>query len=413
MKPLLFTTFAALALFACNQPAPQLGAATANAARAVAEPTTFLSCKDRNVIDNNGKPDGGLFVSKQVFLLQSNTFDPFMSSGYPPTGPTGPTAYNSLYAADLIAAFNAAPRFFQEQLCGLDGVFVNLKPCKDPNNCTTDAADNSWGYRETLDQNPQGPARRYIAISALLWKERSHVDNFYDFETELLYELFRRPYKVTWTGPKYGDPNPSAHHSENTPTMTVLASLAHEFGHVLWHDTFRPARSRDPWANDFSKFCRGKFFGDSWEPVPAPDGSMQAAYPPGPWRVFGDRSPQSHKFGDVQIDQIDDAIRQNRPYDFANSRAYYLDGIFRRDGHWTGLFAAISPDEDFIETFRFYVLRKANPSLKNLPITIPSVPLFEGLSPPDSFKEDVPKDHSNRLKHVLKAKEDCFASIYP
>jgi hypothetical protein len=391
--PLLFTTFAALALFACNQqPAPQLGVATADAVRAAAEPTTFPSCKDRNVVDNHGKPDGGLFVSKRVFLLQSSTFEPFMSSGYPPTGPTGPTADNSLYAADLIAAFNAAPPFFQEQLCGLDGVFVNLAPCKDPNNCTADAADNSWGYRETLDQNPQGPARRYIAISALLWSGRTHVDNFYDYETTLLHQLFKHPYGASWDGPQYGDPNPHANHPENTPTMTVLASLAHEFGHVLWHDTFRPVRSRDRWANDFSNFCEGKFFDESWQRF---DG--QRVDPPPPWREFGERSKQLHKpvIGEVQISLIDYAISQKHTID----RAYFLDGIYRMNGRWTSFFAAISPDEDFVETFKYYVLRKTAPPLKNLPITIPSIP-------PLAFNEDVPKDHDQ--KQVLKAKVKCF-----
>jgi hypothetical protein len=392
----------ALTLFACARTAPPLRVATAP------EPTSFPNCQDRNVVDSQGKPDGALFVSKLVFLLKDYTLYPPISSGY--KQPSGPTAANTPYAADLTAAFNAAPRFFQDQLCGLDGIFVNLNPCKDTSNCASDAADNSWGYRETLDQNPEEPAKRYISISALLWSGGAHAANFYDFENQLLYELFRRRYNVTWTGPKYGDPNPSAaHHPENTPTTTVLGSLAHEFGHVLWHDTFRPTRSLDEANNDFSRFCNGTFFDGSWAKVPQSDGSSQPVVPPPPWRAFGERSPQPHLFGDVQIDQIDDAIKQNLPFDLFNTRAYYLDSIYRKSGRWTGFFAALSADEDFIETFRFFVLSKSKPPLKNLPITIPSAPPYQN----DPFNEDVPKDHSNDdLKQVLKAKVRCFASIY-
>ena len=406
---IVIATLATLALFACNQPLRAPETAAAYAVRTTAEPTTFPSCADRNIINNQGKPDGTLFVRNRVFLL--NNFDyPFTSTGY--SAPTGPSADNSLYAADLIAAFNAAPRFFQEQLCGLDGVFVNLKPCTDPNNCASDAAENSWGYRETLDQNPQGPAKRYIAISALLWSMRPHVDNFYDYETKVLHELFRRPYGVTWNGPQYGDPDPSAHHDENTPTMTVLASLAHEFGHVLWHDTFRPVRTHDRWDSDFSKFCSGAFFIDSWEPVSAPDGTQRPADPPPPWRIFGERSTQSHLSDDVQTGWIDSIIYSNLQFDTNNSRAYDIDRIFRSSGRWASFFAAISPDEDFIETFKFHVLKKANPSLKNLPITIPSVPPLPFFSQPSSFIEDIPRDHSNNKKQVLKDKVDCFAAHY-
>ena len=404
---LLTTTLTAVVLFACAQTTPAPQKAIANAVHTGAEPTTFQSCKDRNVVDVQGNPDGYLFVKNLVFLL--NNFDPYRSSGYNP--PTGEhiDPYKSPYAADLIAAFNAAPGFFREQLCGLDGVFVNLK-CQDPNNCTPDdASDNSWGYRETLGQNPQEPARRFIAISAVLWGGNPHVDNFYDFETKLLHQLFKRPYGAIWEGPQYGDPN--ANHSENTPAITVLAALAHEFGHVLWYDTFRPARSNDMWANDFSRFCSGTFFDDSWALVVAPAGSSQAgtaqpAYPPGPWRNFGDRSSQSHAFGDVPVSLIDYAIRQNDPIDLFNSRAYSLDGLFRTNGHWASFFAALSPDEDFIETFKFYVLINANPQVKNLPITIPS-PLYP------AFRADIYADYrSPGGKGVLAKKVGCFAAIY-
>src|SRR5689334_15460260 len=72
--------------------------------------------------------NGNDFVSAKVFLL-SPAFDP--KSGAAPgqseivrhVVPTDP------YWNDLTAAFDAAPGFFKDKLCSLDGVFVVQNTC--------------------------------------------------------------------------------------------------------------------------------------------------------------------------------------------------------------------------------------------------------------------------------------------
>jgi hypothetical protein len=61
-----------------------------------------------------------------------------------------------------INVFNEAPRFFQEQLCRLAGVFANLKSCQDTTNCTPDAADNSWGWKRSGDIDMLSRVYRYF-----------------------------------------------------------------------------------------------------------------------------------------------------------------------------------------------------------------------------------------------------------
>jgi hypothetical protein len=50
-----------------------------------------------------------------------------------------------------------------------------------------------------------------------------------------------------------------------------------------------------------------------------------------------------------------------------------LHRIYGIGGHWASLFAAFSPDEDFVESFKLYVLANTVPTttqLASLPITI-------------------------------------------
>src|SRR6185503_14535365 len=101
-----------------------------------------------------------------------------------------------------------------------------------------------------------------------------------------------------------------------SPGMTVLAALAHEFGHVFWYDTFRPVPGG---AYDFSTFCGGTFYVNSW----------QAVNPPPIWREFGQTQDQ-HKGYDVSISQLALAMSRRNFVDAGEA----LHKIYRRQGHW-------------------------------------------------------------------------------
>jgi hypothetical protein len=314
----------------------------------------------------------------------------------PPATPTP-----SAMVADLSQAFAIAPQSILKQLCGLDGIFVNTNDCN-PFDYTADVCsgsltpkqvtEDSWGYREGPWQfppsTPPGHYGRYIAISAGPWSTAtSHAPPYSGYEQMLLNQLL--PWPSGATPPAYG-----AAASADTPAMAVLAALAHELGHVLWYDNFRPTAG-GPY--DFDTFCDGTFFAGSWRHVDQPP----------LWRQFG--APQnSHVLSDPNVaDNVADialALVHRNP----GLAADLLHRIYMTKGRWASLFAAFSPDEDFVETFKFYVLTKTTTPLTSLPITITAQQIAK-TQPPD----DIPKDYTNNLKRLLSRKVTCVQQAYP
>ncbi len=334
-----------------------------------------------------------------------------------PAGYNGPpiddtvSVANSAMADDFSKAFAIAPPFFQTQLCNLDGVFIDPTGCSGfgNSNVCTDLQGNrlgnsqiisaSWGFRETPPLFPQqssfplGHPSRYIAISAGPWYQQNiHAPVYHTYAQRLLNSL------LPWTispQPTYGNANPGA----DISAMSVLAALAHEFGHVLWYDTFRPAGSFGswPWNFDLQTFCHGKFFNASWR--------RNNVDPPPPWRQFGDVQ-NSHVSGDTSmIDIFVALLRKQRP------AGEFLFNIYRPGDPWASPFAAFSPDEDFIETFKFYVLANATGTevggaahaLSSLPIAITGNYYHTA---------NIPNDYAGARKANLKIKTACIQNAF-
>lgn len=174
------------------------------------------------------------------------------------------------------------PLFFKEDLCGLDGLFIIQNACASPKNCTPlDVTNYSWGFREHPPQISQGTTPgRYIATSQQLW-QGGQAPIFSSYQTQRLQQL------LNWTiastkPPVYQTATP------NTTTMSVLASLAHEFGHLYWWDLFvtTPGGPADP-----DNCCNGQFYSNSWQyPVGVPSNR---------WITFGELSDTN---GHLQYD---------------------------------------------------------------------------------------------------------------
>jgi hypothetical protein len=143
------------------------------------------------------------------------------------------------------------------------------------------------------------------------------------------------------------------------PAMSVLALLAHEFGHVYWFDSFivdpntgAPNPGGKSFVNKF--FCWGGNF-----------------YPSGNW----EGSAVSLQFlNDGRFVFFGDTL----PY--PGSEVPGLPGTLHNihsSGHWASALAAFSPTEDFVETFELSVLRKAG--LTRLQINSDSIlPVSQG-----------------------------------
>jgi hypothetical protein len=325
--------------------------------------------------------DATTFVQKKVFFL-SSSFNPQQLKPYTP--PSGPSIYGvQPYSDDIMAAYNAAPSFFQQELCGLDGVFIVQNSCA-TNSCTVaDVVNNSWGFREHPPQIPPNqPAKRYIATSQQLW-QRGQLPLLSTYETQRLRYLFHWP--AAYVAPLY--PPAFSNVMPDTGTMSVLAALAHEFGHVYWWDVFVPN------AGGNITLTFNSFYTKSWQNPPE--------IPYERWLNFGDVSNNYHLVDDINLTSLLHGILSGREY--YTAVADILHGIYSGqwngnnadNGRWASALASFSTDEDFVETFQLGVLMQANRPLTHLPLTI----YRQNKSP---LVDDVPANLRN--KPVLCAK---------
>jgi len=345
----------ALAGAACVPPPAPVATEAVRAAPPACDPTPFLS---------------------KVAVLQIPFNPTAVGANY--SAPVGIGPVSGVIAQDLGNAYCIAPQFLKQQLLGLTVIYVNPTGCAqgDPNNCNisdTQVTSNSWGYRERPNQSHN--AGRYIATSAGLWNQGNHAPGLHDYETKLLTILLR------WGGPQYTPATPDG------PEITTLAALAHEMGHVFWYDT----NARVPGQNyNPGRFCGGNFFDSYWQNVNTPPR----------WRMFGTRQDR-HGHGYVQVKDIDDAIAAGN---FTLAGALLATGntsgdigIYPPNAPWASFFGAISPDEDFVETYKFYVLTQAG--LTSLPLQISNQPT-----------NDVPKDYLGKMKPKLDGKIPCIVA---
>jgi hypothetical protein len=306
------------------------------------------------------------FVARQVFMLNPNAstppYQPQREFKAPPSADVTRIDPNSVYAKDIGCAYDIAPEQFQHELNGLTKIFVEQCTGTD---CGADATFNgSWGMRAYNDR----PPARYIAISTALWQNGLPLtlDEYSSDELKLLLK------KLAGAGTDVaGWPNPPWDHpwgdDENSAAASVLAALAHETGHVLWFDTFvrKPGGPID--QNAPESFCGGQFYRIgtglySWTGV---------AVPPNRWLMFGQQNFQNfgkqyktvryqpEKYNPDYIGMLKDDLDHPRP-DFHNADIHLNQ--LRADPSLASLLAAVSPVEDFVETYELFVLLNVRPS---------------------------------------------------
>jgi len=287
---------------------------------------------------------------------------PFVTTPFAPATNTTPQPdqtrpVNNDVQTDLAAAFAAAGTDFQNKLCGLDAMFVDPSGCADPGpthtydptTCNFNGAlitGYSWGLR-TYSPNPY-PGKRYIAVSLGLWNNKNaSLPKKYRWSCFLPQKVCAPPFSsfvAAFLDAVVNVPSPNSGHGAYSvsvtpptvaasPAMSVLAALAHEFGHVYWFDSF----VTNPGGSFANNFCGGTFYpGQSWEntsisfPPPLPNSSR--------FIFFGDASP----YPGSQVAGLPST----------------LHSIYS-SGKWASALAAFSPVEDFVETFELAVLKRA------------------------------------------------------
>jgi hypothetical protein len=294
---------------------------------------------------------GGCDIAAKVAELSPG----FAPVGYgncepgPPCSFRGPHDYigktsSATQAADaalIVAAYDAAPPFFQEALCRLDHIYVDTDT-KNP------AKPSVWGMRERINPDSNNQPKIHIGIAKALLTDLAHQRTPYAlYENQLAGALLApspmgpgRPLNVlsyTARPDPAKPPQPAA--------IAVLAILAHEMGHIVWWE-------RNVGAGDFPSISwTGKGVQHGFHDFGVEDPNNPAQRPP--------------VKADVQYD-----LRYLGPVKAAQD----LKTIY--GGEWASLFATVAADEDFVETYKLVVLtdpsggsgRQAVTSLK---VTIP------------------------------------------
>jgi hypothetical protein len=305
--------------------------------------------------------------------------------------------------ADLKNAYTNAPPFFQRQLCLLDGVYLNPTGCGNGgvNSCNSLASGaifgSSWGFRSGYPRASDN-GRRYIAVSAGLWQPNQPALPFHQFADMQLQAL------APWGGAQVQASNPP---TPDTSWMTILAAMAHEFGHVRWVDVTVPLRAppNDPAGGppDFNLLHNCLL----------PDGSNfdfflgwsyrndNELFPKGGWRHFNDRQSEANH----PIDHISAPLISQFSAGSADKNNDLFYELFQNnndapDGPWASYFGSRAPDEDFVES---YVLGVLTANTSGVAYSLPVTLVYSN----GSMKTvDVPKTLSSRA--ILQNKMSCI-----
>jgi hypothetical protein len=328
--------------------------------------------------------NNGMDFANSVTVLNGQ-FDP--SKLAPPTVSTSPLGQATPAFQDFSDAFDAAPKKFQALLCNTS-VYV------DP------FAVTAWGFR-----NPNMTSQRFIGLPTGYWGGPSltnHSPPLSLVEGTLLYNAFTTAvgaWDPTQAAFPYFNTATSSGNNADTPGMAILAVLAHEYGHTLWFDDI--ARDKDP-----TPFCRAVaskkgdgFFDSSW--------SLPIYQPTNYWTPFG-LVVGAHTTGLIQISTLQYDLSQidyqSLAYDMAALYSNDMDRSRRKgNGLWADLFGAISPNEDFVETFKIAILTDNKGSM---PITSMAINFNDPVAPA-TFKRDIYKDIASGKKLVLGNKINC------
>jgi hypothetical protein len=336
--------------------------------------------------------DADFFLSKvQVYMAK---FTPGPGAYLPPSIPLLGSPGGPQKAVDLTAAFNAAPPNFRQQLCNLDMVYINAGPCTLFHECLA----GSWGWRQSRNKYGDG---RIVALSAGLWREARYRDSYAHFETELTQSLLPAAH------PGWGGPSSVTYSNVqscpagvcrpiNEMAMVLLAALAHEMGHIRYQELVD--------ATNPQGYCSGNFYGDTWEDPTSPMiNGRHGIRPPPNWRSFLTSSERVRLRGGPDLPNGHRLPPHFKDIDNPGNAdvASLVYGLFDQKQPWASLFGAVSPDEDFVETYKLKVLTTADPPLTSAPINVRGFP-----------PANIVADYVAGNKLALKTKTACIPDTF-
>jgi hypothetical protein len=274
-------------------------------------------------------PDGMKFAGKACYTRYDPGDQPFGSGYVPPHCDKDPQVSDGQKQA-LAKAYVRAPQYAKDKLCRLTQLFVT--------HATKGGDWDSWGLWEGPDRLPGTGV--YVAISEqYLVSEQS----FADAENQTVDQLLHfggLPRLRTTTAP-------------TDPELTVLGALAHELGHVLLADTnadgtdARHPRRRV--SGKPSKDCFEHAILDSWDADTFHNNMRR-------WVDFGNANHNRPKNLRFNLKGLRSAVRRGK----LEAARDAISDVYG-SGEFASFFAAISPEEDFVETYAHKVIADAAP----------------------------------------------------
>jgi hypothetical protein len=336
--------------------------------------------------------NGAQFAQSKVQMLKPG-FD-FASNGglykgqYQPPQPDPNTSVNSVDTSimpDIAAAFDGAPPFFQNELCGLSSVFI------DPDR----QGPVGWSFHEGQDQKNQNKTSDHgpwIGIWQGLWTEpRAQRPPLAVLETvELLSLLEINDFQGRHFKPHYQHFVPPGT-PPNTWHMSLLAVLAHETAHWIV--------SRKDASN--CSFNGANFFERTWSWWPGDQPRIH---------FFGDEVPGATRIdGSTKAELVSEV--QGNPDQSLPKLTQVYSGNTTGNGHatWASLLAAMAPDEDFVETYTLLVLANAVTVAggQTAPVTTLPIKVDPAKSPIDMIATNLQDSQSELYRKAM-----CIKSFY-
>jgi len=257
----------------------------------------------------------------------------------------------SQYATMIANAINSGPPDLKTQLCTVNHIYI------DPTGQNT-----AWGMLEFTTISPT--VRQYtgnqIGISGPLLANLARQNTPLEaYETNVVRALLTPPASqppppplpstaaawiqgVTYSGA-----------ATDNITVAILGILAHEMGHIIYVSQIQNAITAYPKCPRANRF----FYSYSWG---------RAGYN-FRYHRFGEPDSQNRPPSGPTLPEIWARLQEND----LTKATEYLSRIY--SGHeWASLFATVSVDEDFVETYMLHALNRWN-FLPTLPITIPGV----------------------------------------
>lgn len=257
------------------------------------------------------------------------------------------TLLTSSQASSLAAAYSNAPRHAQTRLCRLTKLFIV------PPEAGSQSGWDSWGLWEPPVAKIDGRGV-YIGLSeaGLLPRDGpSPLTSVRDTENLILGKLM--PNYVRWEQ-SGGSPRPPRYTAETSlgRPLGLLDVILHELGHVLLADTNadeQPHRKFDPPSKCFD----ADYVNDAW-----------TGWSRRQWVAF--RAPNgAHRRNVPTMVAIDQLIGVG---DYTGATRDLNESI---GNEFVSLFAGLSPEEDFVETYKYSALRDAG--LQTLTISFPGL----------------------------------------